>query len=504
MTHFLDMAYDMSKYTSPDSTTAWIKRWATREFGQSVADQTAQILNTYGKLIIRRKYELLSDEPFAYSTANYDEAENVMGEWADLLEIAQDAYDSLDEATQISYFQMVLHPIMAGKTVVDLHIKAALNSWYASQRRISTNKVADEVYALFAQDSEITDMYHSLNGGKWDHFVDQIHMGYTTWNEPEANTMPSVTYVGLDDVPNAGIVGASVQGSDLTNPGGPEPTLLSMDPYMPPSETRYLDIYARDNGTFSYSITANASYVSFSNQNATLSAPGNNTDIRSVVSVDWDAAPEGLTWVKLDVSYTDIDDGWGATAMLPVNKTSVPSSFSGFIESNGAVSIEAEYYIDSETKGGLSYVTIPHYGRTLSGVKLWPVTADSQTPASAPALTYSFYTFASSGSARVIVSLGASLNHDPSRPLKFAFAVDDDDATTVQPVPDTQMGSEPTGWTEAVTSGGWTSSSEIYISEGEHILTLWLLEPGVVIQKLVVDTGGAKSSSLGPPESMEV
>lgn len=347
-------------------------------------------------------------------------------------------------------------------------------------------------------------MYNSLNGGKWDHFVDQIHIGYTGWNEPPANTMPNVTYVDSSDVPNAGIMGVSVQGSDLTAPGDPEPTLLSVDPYMPPTEIRYLDIYARDNGTFSYSITANASYVSVSNGNATLTAPGNNTDTRSVVSVDWDAAPEGLTWVGLDISRTDIDDGWDITAMLPVNKTSVPSSFSGFIESNGAVSIEAEHYIDSETKGGLSYVTIPHYGRTLSGVKLWPVTAASQTPASGPALTYSFYTFTSSSSAQVIISLGASLNHDPSRPLKFAFAIDDGDATTVQPVPDTPMGSEPDGWTEAVVAGGWTSSSEIDISEGKHILTLWLLEPGVVIQKLVVDMGGVKSSSLGPPESMEL
>lgn len=128
MTHFLDMAYDMSKYTSPDSTTSWIKRRATQVFDESVADQTAQILNTYGKLIVRRKYELLSDNPFAYSVANYDEAEKVMGEWADLLELAQDTYDSLDQETQTPYFQMVLHPIMAGKTVVDLYIKAELTS----------------------------------------------------------------------------------------------------------------------------------------------------------------------------------------------------------------------------------------------------------------------------------------------------------------------------------------------------------------------------------------
>jgi hypothetical protein len=181
ISHFLDMAYDMSNFMKPDSTDVWLRAWATREFGEAVAQGTAEVMATYGKLIIRRKYELLNNTPFLYSTVNYDEAANVLGEWEAMQVKAQGLYDRLDAATQTAFFEMVLHPVMAGRTVQQVYINAARNKAYAAQKRMSTNELADDVKAAYAQDGVIQKRYHSLLNGKWNHMMDQLHFGYNNW-----------------------------------------------------------------------------------------------------------------------------------------------------------------------------------------------------------------------------------------------------------------------------------------------------------------------------------
>jgi hypothetical protein len=176
------MAYDMSSFTSAASTDPWLKAWAIREFGDTVAAGTAEVMSTYGKLIIRRKYELLNKTPFMLSTVNYDEAENVLDEWTALEAKAQVLYDALDAATQVAFFEMVLHPVMAGGVVQRVYINAARNSAYATQKRMSTNKLADDVKATYAQDAVIQKRYHALLNGKWSHMMDQVHFGYSNWS----------------------------------------------------------------------------------------------------------------------------------------------------------------------------------------------------------------------------------------------------------------------------------------------------------------------------------
>ena len=42
---------------------------------------------------------------------------------------------------------------------------------------------------------------------------------------------------------------------------------------------------------------------------------------------------------------------------------------------------------------------------------------------------------------------------------------------------------------------------QIIKTSGYHTLKIWMIDPGVVIEKIVMDTGGVRASYLGPPES---
>ena len=60
----------------------------------------------------------------------------------------------------------------------------------------------------------------------------------------------------------------------------------------------------------------------------------------------------------------------------------------------------------------------------------------------------------------------------------------------------------PGDWTASVTNAVRTFRTPHTISTaGYHTLKIWMVDPGVVLEKIVVDCGGARSSYLGPPES---
>ena len=41
------------------------------------------------------------------------------------------------------------------------------------------------------------DYNHDVAGGKWNHMMDQTHIGYTDWHDPDTNTMPEVKELRL-------------------------------------------------------------------------------------------------------------------------------------------------------------------------------------------------------------------------------------------------------------------------------------------------------------------
>ena len=499
------LAWDRANFDDPDSTTEWLKDWSGRQFGESVAEATASIMTTYGKLISRMKYEDLSRTPFAFHAVNYDEAELNFKEWTDLVASAQAVHDKLPSATQTSFFEVVLHPITAGHAVYEIYTKTALGSKYADQHRVSANQFARDVQSAFQRDKDITKKFHTILNGKWNHFMDQTHIGYNNWQEPASNSLPRLTSV-TSAAKNA-LMGVTPQHSTQSFPTTSKLTLPPLSPYTAPSEQRYLDIYARDNGTFSYTIASPSPYITLTNPQGTVTAPGPTTDIRSLISVNWSLAPPGSSTATITVTNPS-SPSTIATITLPLeNNTPLPSDFpsGGHVEASSTISIEASHFSQNLTSP--AYLTIPTYGRTLSGVKL-PTTFPSQpSPPSkeSPYLLYTFYTFTSPSSATITFYLSPSENANPTSPNKYTFSLDNGSTTTVQPVPVNDQSSQPPGWSDAVIRGAYVKSSTVgRLSAGKHELRVWLSEPTMVLTKIVIDLGGVRSSLLGPPESFRV
>lgn len=170
ISHFLDMAYDATTW-DVDSTARWALAWAAREFGPAVAAEVADIMVRYGVAANRRKFELV--EPGSYSVLNYHEGDAVLAEWAALEARAQTVYGQLAGDAQPAFFQMVLHPVAAGRIVHQIYVGAAKNALYAGQKRNTANSKMMEVIQLGSADSDLTDRWDALLDGKWAHMLDR-------------------------------------------------------------------------------------------------------------------------------------------------------------------------------------------------------------------------------------------------------------------------------------------------------------------------------------------
>ncbi|GFF32340.1 hypothetical protein IFM58399_03176 [Aspergillus lentulus] len=512
LNHFLDLAYNTPLWSSPDSTLTWLNHWATREFGEQVSSKVADIMDRYGMYAARRKYELIDSSTF--SVINYNEADRVQEEWRALVNDAQSVYQKLKDSVRPAFFELVLQPCMAGQIVTDIHITAARNNLYAGQRRTSANSLADQALMLFKDDHALTQRYHKLLDGKWNHIMDQTHLGYDYWQQPMRNTLPPLAYTQVLEESLAGSMGVSVEASNASVPGDDvwhslssnSLTLPPMDPYGP--STRWIDVYSRGTHDFTFTVSPYDSWVKASPPSGKISASGNNTDARIQLSIDWEQVPTGshMALINVTISSDDYGNFGMPTVQLPVNKTSVPADFHGFVESDGTVSMEAEHATRNTSSADVSYAVIPRYGHTLSGVTLLPVTIETQQPPSSPRLEYDMYLFSNVSTVKATVYLGPSLNTDHSRPLKYAISINDAEPQVVQFVPSTPLGSLPSNWGTTVSNAVWTNTTSHAIQgDGrKNTLKLWAIEPGVVFQKIVVNLGGVRPSYLGPPESMIV
>ena len=175
ITHWFDLAYDIDVFDEK-STPSWLETWASYTFGENHAQEIANVLDTYSFLANMRKFELV--EPNSYSILDYEEADRILAQWQDIAEKAQDIYDDLEEEQQGSFFEMILHPILAGGNFVDVQVSGARNQIYSGQGRNSANRWMQRVIDGMKKDHDLTIRYNKQLKGKWDHMMDQTHLGY--------------------------------------------------------------------------------------------------------------------------------------------------------------------------------------------------------------------------------------------------------------------------------------------------------------------------------------
>jgi hypothetical protein len=200
ITFFLDMAWAPERFT-PDMLADHTLAFCRAAFGDAQAGDIARLLRTYPKYNRRVTPELLNADTYTF---NYDEWPRVRAEYEALADEATRVRALLPEESLPAYDQLIAYPIWACANLYDMYYAQAKNKVLAKKQDPEANAWADEVERCFARDTELTAYYHQINNGKWNHLMDQVHIGYKSWNNPEEAAMPAVTRV--EGTPAAGVV----------------------------------------------------------------------------------------------------------------------------------------------------------------------------------------------------------------------------------------------------------------------------------------------------------
>jgi hypothetical protein len=164
------------------------------------------------------------------------------------------------------------------------------------------------------------------------------------------------------------------------------------------------------------------------------------------------------------------------------------------------VSIEANHFTKAINGNGINWKILPDHGRTGSAITTFPVAANDQKPtASSPQLQYEFYTY-SKGEFKINAYFSPTLNfNNTPTGLQYAISVDNE---APQIISINKEDNNTKVWEKWVVNNIIIKTSDHKIlTEGKHTLKYWMVNSGVVLQKLVLDFGGVKPSYLGPPET---
>ncbi len=469
--------------------------WAQREFGPQHAANIAKLMEGYTKLNGAIKPEWLGADVF--SCINFDEAKLRAEEWCALVEQTIRIRQDIPWGNRDAYFQLVEWPVRASAIANQMYIAAGFNNLYAFQGRAETNTTAELVRDLFREDAELTRYYNeNLAGGKWRHFADQTHLGFYIWQQPPRNTMPAV---GEIQASTQGQIGVAIEGAahgwPEEIPGQKRPTLPPFDSLSQP--TRWIEVFNRGLEPIAYSVKTSVPWLHVSEAEGELDGPQTR---RIQVSVDWNAAPEGKSVPMLFIRDRS---GTFVRVWMPVVKypASVVPPAGSFLESEGYVAIEAVHYSRAVAEEGITWSTLEDFGRTEGGVTPLPALVDSRTlSADSSRLEYDVFTV-SGGEASIELTLSPTLAFMPGRGLRLAVSVDDQAPQIVDlklPVGDGQE-----AWGKTVQEAVRKVTTRHHIGQpGAHVIKVWMIDPCIVLQRVLLNFGEVPASYFGPTESV--
>lgn len=506
---FLDMAWNIGRFTA-DNVVSYPARWLAGIFGEAYYDRLEAMTREHLRLAFPRKPEYmgwgyhwnrfdhnceqLTDTDFSFT--NYDEAQRRLEAYRQLGARAEALLHEIGDEARPAFYQLVYYPLRGAELMNRMTLGGQRNRWYARQGRAATNAVRDEVQRCYDSLQVITRGYNSLLGGKWNHMMSMRQ------NYDGVSAYFNLPHLATHDAAGAPRLALQVAGEDVTGARAFH-ALPAFDNYL--RRTYPVEIYNRGGGTLAWTAHASEPWVVLSK-----SAGKTADEERITVGIDWEKAPSGNA-VPAQIVFRAGEQS--EKVLVSLFNPTAPSraELRGiYVENNGCVSIPAAGCHRVRENDRIKITAVEDLGIEGPALQLGDPTAPLQIFRSrdVPCAEYDFYAF-DAGSVDVYTyvlptfplhadrdfRIGENTNTD----TKYSVQIDDGALAT----PSSSHVEYSQVWFESVLRNCAVNKSTLHIDKpGRHTLRIRVGDPGIVLQKIVLDFGGMKRSYLGPQSTL--
>ena len=553
LSYFLDLAYDFDAWGTKNinRTGEYTRNWLRGlGFGEDIIDGTAELLRTYTKWNGSCRPEVLSAK--TYHPAHFGEAWKLFAE-VGLTQVKTEKFwqQMKEEPLADCFYELVYYPVMASANVLRMQLCAGFNQYYVAQGKKRGNDYPVMIEKCIHADQELMKEYHSRANGKWNHMQSVFHIGYRGWNDEE---WQYPRYMGFFPVSQPRLL-VSVVGQTQCTGGNPwRRQTLHMRLGEPVKRKFGFEVANGGQGVLEYRVEWDAEWLEVTKQDGNIRMLENpwsvcgkeqgtgdctggrnignleqeETSVRCLtglrtateeafaVSLRPQMLPKGEKTCRAMIHiYGENCEETAERSENQYSETRVDIEVTAdiyclddaeegtFVEHEGILSVEAPHFCRADAAGTAAYQVIEDYGKTLGGIKVFPVTVSFQNPQDAPHAVYKLYV-------REAGDYTLTLYSAPSNPVIYqgkmcvAVRINEGEFQTVNTIPDEgYVPWQSAAWSRGVLEQIHRAECRVSLQEGSNLLYIAALDPAVVIEKLVLVREGINcpDTYLGPSES---
>ena len=512
LSYFLDLAYDVDKWgqNNPNAVAEYMEKWVATQFPEAsdCYEDIIKMLDGYTRLNNMRRPEALNEK--TYNAVHYGESA-AMYKCADELEKKAEEVMLKFKGTEAesAFYQLVYHPVCATANLIKLQTTAGQNNRLARMGALKANSLAKKVQEFIDRDHELTDGYHTNNGGKWSHLMRSEHIGFTSWNDEEC-AYPVIMNVQPANKPRM-IVAAG--NNDVFTCGGDwTKKKLMLDDFLDAkAESAVITVYNGSDTDFTAKVSTDADWICVDSEEISL---GESAEIKVTIDrtklvdalkkqfgdkyeaklAEGEAYGKAMVVIKSD--FAKVETEVIATAktatvpgieLLPVLPKDMPTTrFGRPVKNELGLTFEmSDFKLCSGAKG--EYRLIENFGKYDNGLKAFPSDETFTPSVNAPSAEVAFEVPSLMQLSVEIITAPCNPTEKGSR-ASIGVKINDEAMELVPTVGANYEGGENScgEWCIGVLDQKHSAKLNLTGIRGKNVLTLYAVDPGVTIERVLV------------------